>query len=85
MLSMSDSRSLPALLMTRAWRARSRYDDRRSSLRTWLFAIARNALVDHGRTVRVDLGDLLIHALTTGGIASQIAAIANLQRPAEVS
>ncbi len=30
----------------RAWRARARYDARRASLRTWLFAIARNVIAD---------------------------------------
>lgn len=30
----------------RAWRAREGYDGRRASERTWLFAIARNAIVD---------------------------------------
>jgi RNA polymerase sigma-70 factor (ECF subfamily) len=30
----------------RAWRAADRYDPGLSSLRTWLFAIARNVVVD---------------------------------------
>ncbi|MDQ1105037.1 RNA polymerase sigma-70 factor (ECF subfamily) [Nocardioides zeae] len=34
---------------TRAWQARATYDATRASLRTWLFAIARNAVVDHLR------------------------------------
>lgn len=34
---------------TRAWQARGRYDDARGSVRTWLFAIARNVVVDHLR------------------------------------
>ena len=33
----------------RAWRAADRYDPARASLRVWLFAIARNAVVDHAR------------------------------------
>ncbi|WP_370248583.1 sigma-70 family RNA polymerase sigma factor [Nocardioides sp.] len=33
----------------RAWRAADSFDARRGSLRTWLFGIARNALVDHAR------------------------------------
>ncbi|MGJ9411236.1 sigma-70 family RNA polymerase sigma factor [Aeromicrobium sp. CF4.19] len=35
---------------TRAWRARERYDTARGSLRTWLFAIARNVVVDQLRS-----------------------------------
>ncbi|MCT2594337.1 sigma-70 family RNA polymerase sigma factor [Streptomyces sp. N2-109] len=34
---------------TRAWRAAPSFDRRRSSVRTWLFAIARNAVVDAHR------------------------------------
>ncbi len=30
----------------RAWRARARFEPRRGSLRTWLFAIERNVIVD---------------------------------------
>jgi RNA polymerase sigma-70 factor, ECF subfamily len=30
----------------RAWRAADRYDPKRSSLRTWMFAIARNVTID---------------------------------------
>lgn len=33
----------------RAWRAGDRFDPELSSLRGWLFAIARNAMVDHRR------------------------------------
>lgn len=33
----------------RAWRARDRYAEHRGSLRTWLFAIARNVVVDAAR------------------------------------
>lgn len=33
----------------RAWRSSSSYDERRSGLRTWLFAIARNAVTDARR------------------------------------
>ena len=36
----------------RAWRARRRFDPRIASLRVWLFSIARNAMIDHGRGVR---------------------------------
>jgi RNA polymerase sigma-70 factor, ECF subfamily len=33
----------------RAWRAADRYDPHRSSLRTWMFAIARNVTIDLAR------------------------------------
>lgn len=37
----------------RAWRAADRFDPRLASLRVWLFAIARNAMLDHVRAARV--------------------------------
>jgi len=33
----------------RAWKAADRYDSELSSLRVWLFAIARNVVIDHAR------------------------------------
>ena len=44
----------------RAWRAADRYDPELSSLRVWLFAIARNVVVDQARVraSRPWLGDL---------------------------
>ncbi len=33
----------------RAWRSRERFDERRGSLRTWLFSIARNLIIDSVR------------------------------------
>jgi RNA polymerase sigma-70 factor (ECF subfamily) len=33
----------------RAWRAADRYDEQLGSLRTWLFAICRNVVIDMGR------------------------------------
>ena len=36
----------------RAWRAADRYDPLLSSLRVWLFAITRNAVIDHARVRR---------------------------------
>lgn len=33
----------------RAWRARHRFDSNLGSLRTWLFAIERNVVIDHTR------------------------------------
>jgi RNA polymerase sigma-70 factor, ECF subfamily len=37
----------------RAWRAADRYDPQLSGLRTWLFAIARNVVVDEARRFAV--------------------------------
>ncbi|OLR94412.1 sigma-70 family RNA polymerase sigma factor [Actinokineospora bangkokensis] len=37
----------------RAWRAADRFDPEVASLRVWLFAIARNAVIDHERGRRV--------------------------------
>jgi RNA polymerase sigma-70 factor (ECF subfamily) len=47
----------------RAWRAADRYDETLASLRVWLFAIARNAMLDHVRAAGVrpwqsQLGDV---------------------------
>jgi len=36
----------------RAWRSRTRFDPELASLRVWLFAIARNVVIDHGRRAR---------------------------------
>lgn len=36
-------------VFVRAWRSGERYDPERSSLRTWLFAIARNLVIDARR------------------------------------
>lgn len=35
--------------LLRAWRAADRYDPERGDVRTWLFTIARNLVVDHHR------------------------------------
>lgn len=37
----------------RAWRARHRFDARLGNLRTWLFAIERNVVIDHARAAAV--------------------------------
>ena len=37
----------------KAWRAADRYDPTLSSLRVWLFGIARNAMIDHTRASQV--------------------------------
>ena len=36
----------------RAWRAADRFDPELASMRVWLFAIARNVVVDHSRRVK---------------------------------
>jgi RNA polymerase sigma-70 factor (ECF subfamily) len=40
-------------VVVRAWRSADRYDGERGSLRTWLFAIARNVAIDHRRAQAV--------------------------------
>ena len=47
----------------RAWRATSSYDPQLASLRTWLFAIARNVIVDEARRFAVRPWQ---HTLTDG-------------------
>ena len=37
----------------KAWRSAERYDPELSSLRVWLFGIARNAMIDHARASKV--------------------------------
>ncbi len=37
----------------KAWRSADRYDSALSSLRGWLFGIARNAMIDHTRAAKV--------------------------------
>ncbi len=37
----------------KAWRSADRYDPALSSLRVWLFGIARNAMIDHARAAKV--------------------------------
>jgi RNA polymerase sigma-70 factor (ECF subfamily) len=37
----------------RAWRAADRFDPQLASLRVWLFAIARNVMLDHARAAKV--------------------------------
>jgi len=39
-------------VFVRAWRARATFDPSLASLRVWLFAIARNVVLDHGRRER---------------------------------
>jgi RNA polymerase sigma-70 factor, ECF subfamily len=47
--SVSDAEDLTQETFERALRAWDSFDERKGSMRTWLLAIARNALVDHGR------------------------------------
>ncbi len=56
----------------RAWRARDRFDPQLASLRVWLFAIARNAMLDHVRASKArpwqsNLVDPPAAALIAGG------------------
>jgi RNA polymerase sigma factor (sigma-70 family) len=44
-----EAEDLTQLTFERALRAWDRFDSRRASITTWLFAIARNALIDHQR------------------------------------
>jgi RNA polymerase sigma-70 factor (ECF subfamily) len=45
----ADAEDLVQEVFTRAWRSSSRYDPARASVRTWLFAIARNLVLDSHR------------------------------------
>jgi RNA polymerase sigma-70 factor (ECF subfamily) len=47
--SVADAEDLTQATFERALRAWDSYDERKASVRTWLLAIARNALIDHGR------------------------------------
>jgi RNA polymerase sigma-70 factor (ECF subfamily) len=60
----TEAEDLTQLTFERALRAWQRYDESKASVRTWLLAIARNALIDHGRrgklrgSVSLDSGQL---------------------------
>jgi RNA polymerase sigma-70 factor (ECF subfamily) len=47
--SPADAEDLTQVTFERALRAWDSFDERKGSVRTWLLAIARNALIDHGR------------------------------------
>ena len=47
--SAADAEDLTQVTFERALRAWDSFDEREGSVRTWLLAIARNALIDHGR------------------------------------
>lgn len=46
----ADAEDLVQEVFTRAWRSSSRYEPDRASVRTWLFAIARNVVLDAHRS-----------------------------------
>lgn len=50
-----DAEEVVAETLAKAWRGRDRFDQRRGTERAWLFAIARNAAVDHHRRDRSGL------------------------------
>ncbi len=45
----------------RAWRARHRFDPSLGNLRTWLFAIERNVVIDHARSRTIRRTEHLEH------------------------
>jgi RNA polymerase sigma factor (sigma-70 family) len=53
--SRADAEDLTQQTFERALRAWERYDARRASLATWLLVIARNLLIDHFRSARVEV------------------------------
>ena len=53
----AEAQDLVQEVFVRAWRRADRYDAEITSLRGWLFAIARNAIVDQVRRARVRPGD----------------------------
>lgn len=54
----------------RAWQAAGRYDPERASLRVWLFAIARNVMVDLHR--RRTTGSFAVVTREDGGVAAAL-------------
>lgn len=44
-------------VMLRVWRKADRYDPGRASVSTWIFAIARNARIDHLRKRRIEVDE----------------------------
>ncbi|MGD0321182.1 MAG: sigma-70 family RNA polymerase sigma factor [Acidimicrobiales bacterium] len=51
----------------RAWRARHRFDSSLGSLRTWLFAIERNVVVDHVRARAIRMTEPLTAEIASSG------------------
>lgn len=72
----------------RAWRSRGRYDPAQSSVRTWLFAITRNAIRDRFRTRQREphavgpdgLGDLPVEQPDPARRLMLVEALATLSR-----
>ena len=74
--------------MLRAWRAADRYERERGTVRTWLFAILRNAVVDCARAqarrphtsmlprdvVTVDDADAVVHSLAVNDAFRKLSA-----------
>ena len=52
----------------RAWRAADRFDDELGSLRTWLFAIVRNVVIDLSRSRAVRPGLSVVDATVDDGV-----------------
>lgn len=44
-----DAEDVVQEILTRVWRGADRFDPDRGALRTWLFTVARNTLIDHRR------------------------------------
>ena len=55
----------------RAWQAANRFDDALGSLRTWLFAIVRNVVIDLSRARAVRPGLLAVDAASDDGDRSR--------------
>jgi RNA polymerase sigma-70 factor (ECF subfamily) len=86
----ADAEDLTQLTFERAVRAWSRFDPARSSVATWLIAIARNLLIDHYRaTGRVRLESIEAdagrepHALTIDGPETDLGLSAELEAALE--
>lgn len=62
-----DAEEVVAETLTKAWRGRDRFDDRRGTERAWLFAIARNAAVDHHRR-----GGAALRLVPDGAVAGDL-------------
>ncbi len=68
--SRQDAEDLTQLTFERAFRAWTRYDESRSSIATWLLAIARNLLIDHMRASKASRHQPLDEAVLDSVAAS---------------